>query len=96
MNKKITPHNFIEACELPKDVLLGASIISVTGDEDILIENFKNIIKYSETSILIQCKKYQVQIEGKNLWIEVYSKEEIKVKGILYEIKFLSRKKELL
>jgi len=91
---KTKPNNIIETCELPKDVLLGASMISVTGDEEILIENFKNIIEYKENSLLIQCKKYQLQIEGKNLYIEIYSKEEMKVKGIIYEIKFLGRKRE--
>ena len=57
-------------------------------------KNFKNIIEYKENSLLIQCKKYQLQIEGKNLYIEIYSKEEMKVKGIIYEIKFLGRKRE--
>ena len=48
MKMKLNPNNIIEACELPKDVFLGASIISVTGNDELLIENFKNIIEYQE------------------------------------------------
>lgn len=79
----------INTCQLPKDVLLGASIISMTGNTDILIENFKNIIKYQTDVLLIQCKRNRIQITGKNLKLEQYNKEELKVCGIIYELKFL-------
>ena len=95
MNKKVNANHIIDALELPQDVLLGASMISVTGDEEIFIENFKNIIEYCENSLLIQCKRYQIQIVGKKLWVEVYSKEEMKVKGMISEIRFLGRKRDV-
>ena len=79
----------IDTCQLPKDVLLGASIISMTGNTDILIENFKNIIKYQTDFLLIQCKRNRIQIQGKNLQLEQYTKEELKVRGTIQEIKFL-------
>lgn len=82
-------NKIIDTCQLPKDVLLGASIISMTGNTDILIENFKNIIKYQTDLLLIQCKKNRIQIIGKNLKLEQYNKEEVKVCGIIYELKFL-------
>ena len=87
--KNLNPNNIIEACQLPKDVFLGASIMSVTGNEELLIENFKNIIEYQENLLLIQCKKYQIRIEGKKLQLELYTKEEIKVKGKIESVKFL-------
>ena len=89
MIRKMNPNNIIDLCELPKDVLLGASMISVTGNEELLIENFKNIIEYQEDNLLIQCKKYQIRITGKHIGIELYTKEELKIKGRISEIKFL-------
>ena len=80
--------NIINTCQLPKDVILGASIISITGTGELIIENFKGIIKYHPDLIIIQCKKYQVNIIGNNLMIEMYTKEELKVIGTIYEIKF--------
>ena len=79
----------INASQLPKDALLGASIISMTGNTDILIENFKNIIKYETDLLLIQCKRNRIQIIGKCLELEQYNKEELKIRGIIQEIKFL-------
>lgn len=79
----------IDTCRLPKDVLSGASIVSMTGNTDILIENFKNIIKFQPDLITLQCKKNQMQILGKHLWIQYYTKEEIKISGSISEIKFL-------
>lgn len=87
--ENIISNKIIDTCQLPKDVLLGASIISMTGNNEILIENFKNIIKYQSDLLILQCKKNQLQIVGKNLNIEYYTNEEIKVNGCICELKFL-------
>ena len=55
---------------------------------EMIIENFKGIIKYHPELIIIQCKNYQVNIIGDNLIIEMYTKEEVKVIGTIFEIKF--------
>ena len=86
---KMNSNNIIDACELPKDVFLGASILSVIGKEEIVIENFKNIIEYEETYILIQCKNYRLKIEGTKISIVLYTKEELRIKGEISDIKFL-------
>ena len=79
----------IDTCQLPKEVLLGASIISMTGNTDIFIENFKSIIKYQTDLLLIQGKRKRIQISGKNLQLKQYTKEELKIHGMIQEIKFL-------
>ena len=90
-NRKLLDiEKIINTCQLPKDVFLGASLISVTGNSEAFIENFKNIIKYSQEEITIQCKRYQVGIVGEKLSIECYSKEELKITGNIMEIKFFA------
>ena len=44
----------VESLKLPKDSLLGASIITVTGENDIFVENYKGILQYSDDLILLQ------------------------------------------
>ena len=61
----------------------------MTGNTDILIENFKSIIKYQPDLLLIQCKKNQIEMKGKKLKIDYYTKEEIKITGYISEIRFL-------
>lgn len=79
----------IDTCQLPKDVLSGAAVISMIGNTEILVENFKNIITYQSEVLILQCKKDQIQISGKNLELEFYTKEEIKIRGIISQICFL-------
>lgn len=79
---------FTEYCELPKDVLLGAPILSLVGNSKLEIENFKNILLYTENEIQIQCKNKCILILGKNLLISSYTKEELSIIGKIDEIKF--------
>lgn len=88
-NENIVSQNIINACQLPKDVLEGAFIISMTGNRELSIENFRHILKYQPDSLILQCKKCKIHIEGKDLNIELYSKEELRIKGVISEIKFL-------
>ena len=46
-HKKINPENLIETLELPKDLILGMPVISLTGNCEILIENHRGITDYS-------------------------------------------------
>ena len=81
--------NIINACQLPKDVLEGAFIISMTGNQEIILENMKSIINFQSNNIILQCKKNRVQIWGNDLKIESYSNEEIKIIGLITEIQFI-------
>ena len=36
-----------ESLKLPKDMLLGASILTMTGSHELWVENYKGIIEYT-------------------------------------------------
>ena len=59
----------VESLKLPKDSLLGASIITVTGENDIFVENYKGILQYSDDLILLQGKNRKIELKGKKLTI---------------------------
>lgn len=73
---------------LPKDVVLGASIISITDNSSLLIENFKKLLDYSSEIISIQCKNYILIIKGKRMEIEFYTKDELKINGRIIEMTY--------
>lgn len=81
--------HIINTCQLPKDVLEGAFIISMTGNREITIENIKSIINFQPDTIILQCKKNRIQIVGRNLKIESYTNDEIRIIGLIIEIKFI-------
>ena len=78
--------NIVESLELPKDIMYGAVIITVTGKSEALIENYKGIIEYTSEKIRLQTKSCLVVIKGKHLLIEYYTNEEMKITGMIREI----------
>lgn len=71
-----------------KDVMLGATIVTMEGDSQLLIENYKGIVTYNDKNILVQGRKNKVLVEGKNLQIEYYTNMDMKIKGTIALVKF--------
>lgn len=73
----------VESLKLPKDSVLGASIITVTGNTDAFVENYKGILEYSREKILLQGKTCQIELSGKRLSIDYYTNEDMKISGCI-------------
>lgn len=78
----------VEAFQLPNDCILGSMSMIMTGKTQIFIENYRNIIEYTDTSLKIQAKNVKVFISGKSIYIESYNADMMLVKGIFQEIKY--------
>lgn len=82
--------NIVEQLELPKDLMLGAVLLSVTGQREILIENYKGILEYETHFICIQARDCRIKISGSHLVISYYTNEEMKITGYIQTIEFES------
>jgi sporulation protein YqfC len=71
---------------LPPDVIAGAPIITINGRNAISVENHKRILDYSSDKIRISTKINCLCIEGKNLKISFYTKEELKILGNIHKV----------
>ena len=80
----------VESLKLPKDSMLGASIVTVTGNTDAFIENYRGIIEYTSQMILLQGKNCKIEICGKRLSIVYYTNEDMKINGWIDQIRYLS------
>lgn len=76
------------ALKLPKDVVLGEVLVSCIGKHALLIENYRNIIIYTDTQIKLQTKTCRLIITGSRLNIEYYTSDEMKVQGLIKAIEF--------
>lgn len=85
---KAWKENVIESLELPKDLMYGAVMITVTGQKELLVENYRGILEYSPECIRLQAKDCQVNISGKLLYIQYYTNEEMKISGIIKSIQY--------
>ena len=76
------------AASMPEDVVLGASVITITGHHEVCIENYRGIIEYTDCLIRVQTKNVQIRLTGKRLQIEYYTNDEMKITGKICSLEF--------
>ena len=74
--------------ELPREVASSDIKITIIGFDEILIENYKNILEYQDILIKINTFDGAVTIYGFELKLEQMTDEDIKVKGKIDTIEF--------
>ena len=79
----------LETLKLPKDICMGAIKVSLTGNQEAWIENYRGILEYTECQILLQGKTCQVCFEGSRLSIDYYTNEDMKISGCITCVKYL-------
>lgn len=78
----------VESLKLPKDMMMGRFMLSMTGNREAFIENYRGILEYTDKVILLQTKQGQVKFEGTNLVIEYYTNEDMKISGNIASVVF--------
>ena len=79
----------MESLKLPKDTMLGAAIVTVTGNREAFIENYKGILEYNPESIVLQGKNCKICFEGKQLSIDYYTNEDMKISGSIDAVRYV-------
>ena len=79
----------VESLKLPKDTMLGAAIVTVTGNREAFIENYKGIVEYTTESIVLQGKNCKICFEGKRLSIDYYTTEDMKISGSIDAVRYV-------
>lgn len=82
--KKVT-----QALNLTPDILDGATIIHIYGNELVLIENYHSILEYTNSCIKIRGRHVKLVICGENLWIDRFTQDDCKVRGCLTKIEYI-------
>ncbi|MBQ2680271.1 MAG: sporulation protein YqfC [Firmicutes bacterium] len=78
-----------EALSLPKEVMFGLPYLTLTGKEEILIENHKGIIWADCSLMKIKSSCGIINITGKCLSIREISPGSIRVSGNIEKLEFL-------
>lgn len=77
-----------EASNMPKDVVLGVPIVTIVGEFEINIENYRGIIEYTDTVIRVKVKNGQIKITGKGLQIDYYTNDDMRITGKTNKIEY--------
>ena len=79
----------VDTLKLPMDVCMGALRVTLTGNSEAWIENYRGILEYTEEMILLQTKSCQVCFEGSRLSIDYYTNEDMKISGCIRQVRYL-------
>lgn len=85
LNKK---DRVLDSLPLPQDIIHGDIRISIMGNREIWVENYKGLLEYTSNAIVLQAKGCKIQLEGKSLNIDYYTNEDMKISGRLNCIKY--------
>lgn len=77
------------ALELPKEVMLNLPLISLTGNEELLIENYRGIIEYTETTARLNTACGVLRIDGRGLVLKELTSESLLITGRLAKLEFI-------
>ena len=83
LRKKIT-----DQFGVPKDLTMGAAVLTVTGRSEAYVENYRGIIEYTDQKIRLQTKTCQMTFCGEQLHIDYYTEDEMKISGQIGEIRY--------
>ena len=73
----------LELCKLPYNEISKEYKVSCVGGKYVHITNFKKIIDYTDTKIVLKLSKKIKEIVGENLEIKQLNKGEIIIIGII-------------
>jgi sporulation protein YqfC len=85
MKKAIT-----EFLKLPKEIALNLPLLTVIGNEEVLIENYKGLIEYAEEKIRLNSSCGVIKVSGKKLEIKQITDENLKISGTITGVEFLN------
>ncbi len=79
----------MESLQLPRDICMGALRVTITGNAEAWIENYRGILEYTDQMILLQAKNCRVCFEGTRLSIDYYTGEDMKISGNICNVRYL-------
>ena len=67
--------------ELPQEVLLNLPRLTLVGNMQLIVENHRGIIEYTEKRIRISAHSGEIIITGKDLTLKSLYREELFIEG---------------
>lgn len=85
-NKKNISRKIDNLLEIPVEVSTNVPKLTILGFEEILIENYKNILEYEDFYIRVNTYIGVLNINGYNLKLEKMTNEHIRIIGTIESI----------
>jgi len=76
--------------DIPKEIIMNLPQISLTGNRELFIDNYKSILEYSDTLMRIKAADTIIKISGKSIYIENIGTDDISLSGFFDKIEFMA------
>ncbi len=80
---------FINMLDIPEEVVFNTPLVTILGNNEVSIENYKGIIEYGDEKIRINSSIGQIKIEGEKLSLKQIATEKIIIVGCIYNIGYI-------
>jgi sporulation protein YqfC len=70
-----------EALELPKDVMLDLPVVTLVGNEEMLLSNHKGVLEYAAGMVRISTSLGVLKVAGSDLVLKTIDAENVAVVG---------------
>lgn len=80
---------FTEMLELPKEIVLNIPKITIVGNGDLIIENYKGLIEYNDARIRVNTGIGTIRMSGSRLAIREITSEDIIISGEIQALEFI-------
>ncbi|MDR3543712.1 MAG: YabP/YqfC family sporulation protein [Desulfosporosinus sp.] len=81
-----------DVLDFPPDVVGEGPKITITGRQQILVENYISVITFSEEEIRLETTEGDVCFKGKGLELKVLLATELRIEGELLALSFTGQK----
>lgn len=88
-HEKRLREKFTEVLELPKELILDLPKLTMVGNGDMMIENYKSVMEYGSARIRVNTGLGIVKITGKGLLIKEITSEDIIISGEIHTLEFV-------
>lgn len=66
---------------ISQDVCSNCCLVTITGNMQVLVENYKGLIEYNSECIVLQAVRNQITVKGNQLSIQTYNNEDCMICG---------------
>lgn len=88
-NKQNFREKLTEMLELPKEIVLNMPKLTMLGNGDLIIENYKGIVEYDKDVIRISTTSGIIKVSGLGIYIKEITSENIMIYGNILSLEFL-------
>jgi len=76
----------LEKMDIPQNALLHVPRMEIYGVRQLMLENHKGILEYSQELIRINCGKVIIRVEGEELTLKAMNLKELSIVGNIRNI----------